>query len=231
MGALDRRYYDPTTGNAVFMGTVMHENDRAIVSVRIQVEASEITEAEWYIAHESDAGIEGEPGGTLFDIADIEANPPPQRVVPLSERAPRAVLAAVSNSYFDGITSASRDIALTNPACSRRENGLLVTGRPLAAGREWDGTDGRSDCKSGQGNFDVANVTARRIPVIDEEQQIVITSAVFIRTHEHPKWRNSFSDVMVMDGGRISDIYATMFYVDSERAVPNWPPYEGNFAR
>jgi hypothetical protein len=231
MGALDRRYYDPTTGNAVFMGTMTHDEDPAIVSVRIRVEASEITEAEWYIAHEGDAGIEGEPGGTLFDINDIEANPPPQRSVPLADRAPRAVLAAVSNSYFDGITNASRDIALTNPSCSRRENGLRVTQRPLAAGREWDGTAGLSDCKSGQGNFDVANVTARRIPVIDEEAQVVITSAVFIRTHEHPKWRNSFTDVMVMDGGRITDIYATMFYVDGERAVPNWGDYDGNFAR
>ena len=231
MGALDRRYYDVVTGNAVFMGTMTHDDDPAIVSVRIRVEASEITEAEWYIAHESDPGIEGEPGGTLFDIADIEANPPPQRSVPVADRAPRAVLAAVSNSYFDGITNASRDIALTNPSCSRRENGLRVTQRPLAAGREWDGTDGLSDCKSGQGNFDVANVAARRIPVIDEEQQIVITSAVFIRTHDHAKWRNLFSDVMVMDGGLISDIYATMFYVDPERAAPNWPPYDGNFAR
>jgi hypothetical protein len=231
MGPLDRRYYDPLTGNAVFMGTLVHDDDPAIVSVRIAVAGDEITEAEWFIAHAGDPGIEGEPGGTLFDIDDIEANPPPQRVVPPAERASREVLAAVSNSYFDGITSASRDIALTNPSCTRRENGFLVTGRPLAAGREWDGTDGRSDCKSGQGAFDVANVAARRIPVIDVEQQIVITSVVFIRTHEHPKWRNSFSDVMVMDGGLITDIYATMRYIDPERAVPNWPPYDGNFAR
>ncbi len=54
---------------------------------------------------------------------------------------------------------------------------------------------------------------------------------MFIRTHEHPKWRNSFIDVMVMDDGRLSGLSATMFYVDAERPVPNWPPYDGNFAR
>jgi hypothetical protein len=74
-------------------------------------------------------------------------------------------------------------------------------------------------------------VTARRIHVIDEEAQVVLISAVFIRTQDHAKWRNAFMDVMVIDDGRLRGLYATMFYVDPERAVPNWPPYEGNFAR
>jgi hypothetical protein len=213
------------------MGTLEHEGDRAIAALRLRVERGEITEAEWHIAHQSDPGIEGEPGGTLFDIDEIEANPPPDRIVSPGERASRELLAAVANSYFDGITNASRRIALAHPGCHRRENGLLVTGRPLAEGREWDGHEGRSDCLSGQGSFDVANVTARRFPVIDEEAQVVIASAVFIRTQDHPKRRNSFMDVMVMDEGRLSGLYATMFYVDPERAAPNWPPYQGNFAR
>jgi hypothetical protein len=229
--SLDRRYYDAETGNAVFMGTVTHAGAPSIVSVRIKVQSGKVTEAEWHLAHASDAGIEGEPGGTLFDIDEIEANPPPQRAVPVTERASREVLAAVANSYFDGITNADRRLAMANPGCSRWENGLKVTGRPLAEDRIWDGHEGLSDCRSGQGNFNVENVAARRIPVIDEEAQIVIASAVFIREEDHPKWRNHFSDVIVMDGGRITGLYATMFYVPASRAVPNWPPYEGNFAR
>jgi hypothetical protein len=229
--SLDRRYYDAVSGAAVFMGTAVHKGEPSIVSVRIRVERGEITEAEWHLAHASDAGIEGAPGETLFDVDEIERNPPPQRSVPAGERASRELLAAVANSYFDGITNASRRIALAHPGCARFENGMNVTGRPLAEDRQWDGLNGMSDCLSGQGAFNVENVAARRTPVIDEEAQIVIASAVFIREEDHPKWRNAFSDVMVMDGGRLSRLYATMFYVPPSRAVPNWPPYEGNFAR
>jgi hypothetical protein len=231
LGPLDRRYYDPVQGSAAFMGTITHAGEPAMAALRIKVEDGRITEAEWNIAHKSDPGIDGAPGKVLFDIDELQMSPPPQRVVPPAERASRARLAAVANSYFDGITDASREIAWANPGCARHENGFLVTGRPLAKGREWDGTDGRSDCLSGQGNFDVANATARRFLVIDEEAQVVVASAVFIRTHDHPKRRNEFIDVMVMDGARLSGLYATMFYVDPERAVPNWPPYDGNFAR
>jgi hypothetical protein len=238
MGALDRRYYDPVLGAAAYMGTVTHhvgtaghEGERAVASLRIKVEGGAITEAEWQLAHASDAGIEGAPGDVLFDLDEIERNPPPERVVPVAERASRARLAGVANSYFDGITNASREIAWAHPGCSRSENGQVVTGRPLAEDRMWDGHEGRSDCLSGQGRFDVANVAARRVHVIDEEAQVVILSAVFIRTQDHPKWRNAFMDVMVIDDSRLRGLYATMFYVDPERAVPNWPPYEGNFAR
>jgi hypothetical protein len=231
MGSLDRRYYDPVLGAAAFMGTVTHGGERAVASLRIKVEGGAVTEAEWQLAHESDAGIQGAPGDVLFDLDEIETNPPPERVVPAAERASRARLAGVANSYFDGITNASREIAWAHPGCSRSENGQVVTGRPLAEDRTWDGHEGRSDCLSGQGRFDVANVTARRVHVIDEEAQVVLISAVFIRTQDHAKWRNAFMDVMVIDDGRLRGLYATMFYVDPERAVPNWPPYEGNFAR
>jgi hypothetical protein len=231
VGPLDRRYYDPVLGAAAFMGTVTHGGQRAVASLRIKVEDGAITEAEWQLAHASDVGIEGAPGAVLFDIDEIEQNPPPERVVPNGERASRARLAGVANSYFDGITNASREIAWAHPGCSRSENGQVVTGRPLAEDRKWDGHEGRSDCLSGQGRFDVANVAARRVHLIDEEAQVVVVSAVFIRTQDHAKWRNAFMDVMVVDDGRLRGLYATMFYVDPERAVPNWPPYEGNFAR
>jgi hypothetical protein len=231
LGSLDRRYYDPELGAAAYMGTVTHGGERAVVALRIKVEGGAITEAEWQLAHASDAGIEGAPGDVLFDVDEVERNPPPERVVPAAERASRARLAGVANSYFDGITNASREIAWAHPGCSRSENGQVVTGRPLAEDRMWDGHEGRSDCRSGQGRFDVANVTARRVHVIDEEAQIVVMSAVFIRTQDHAKWRNAFMDVMVIDDGLLSGLYATMFYVDPERAVPNWQPYEGNFSR
>jgi hypothetical protein len=229
--SLDRRYYDDVSGNAVFMGTATHKGEPSIVSVRIRVERGEITEAEWHLAHQSDAGIDGAPGTVLWNIEAIEADPPPQRTVPAGERASRELLAAVANSYFDGITNGSRRIAMAHPGCDRFENGFNVSGRPLPEDRLWDGHEGLGDCLSGLTDFSVDNVAARRTPVIDEEAQIVIASAMFIRHVDHPYWRNAFSDVMVMEDGRLERLYATMFYVPKDLAVPNWPPYEGNFER
>lgn len=231
MRSLDRRYYDAVSGNAVFMGTATHNGEPSIVSVRIRVERGEITEGEWHLAHQSDAGIDGAPATVLWNIEAIEADPPPQRTVPAAERISREMLAAVANSYFDGINSGSRRIAMAHPGCARFENGFNVSGRPLPEDRPEDGFNGMGDCLSGLANFSVDNVAARRTPVIDEEAQIVIASAVFIRQVDHPYWRNAFSDVMVMEDGRLERLYATMFYVPKDRAVPNWPPYEGNFER
>ena len=72
-------------------------------------------------------------------------------------------------------------------------------------------------------------VVARRIPLIDEEAQAVLAMAVFIRRPGSPTPRNVFSEWFFIDEGRIRTIYTAMFYPPPELAVPNWPPYEGNW--
>jgi len=41
--------------------------------------------------------------------------------------------------------------------------------------------------------------------------------------------RNVFSEWFVIDDAKIRTIYTAMFYPPAELAVPNWPPYEGNW--
>jgi hypothetical protein len=82
---------------------------------------------------------------------------------------------------------------------------------------------------SGLTNFNAQLVAARRFPIIDEDAQAVLGLAVFIRRPGSPTPRNVFSEWFFIDEGKIRTIYTAMFYPSPELAVPNWPPYEGNW--
>ena len=82
---------------------------------------------------------------------------------------------------------------------------------------------------TGLQNFNAAMVAARRIPLIDEEAQVVLATAVFIRKPGSPTPRNAASWWFVIDEAKIRTTYTAMFYPPAGRAVPNWPPYNGNW--
>jgi hypothetical protein len=72
-------------------------------------------------------------------------------------------------------------------------------------------------------------VVARRMPVVDVEAQVVLSYAVFIRRPGSPTPRNVFSEWFVIDQAKIRTIYTAMFYPPPTLAVPNWPPFDGNW--
>src|SRR6185436_15906559 len=86
-----------------------------------------------------------------------------------------------------------------------------------------------NDCVSGLANFNGQMVVARRIPLVDEETQAALGLAVFIRRPGSPTPRNVFSEWFFIDDAKIRTIYTAMFYPPAELAVPNWPPYDGNW--
>src|SRR5688572_13798672 len=88
---------------------------------------------------------------------------------------------------------------------------------------------GNNDCVSGLQNFNGQMVVARRTPLVDEEAQAALAFAVFIRRPGSPTPRNVFSEWFFIDEGKIRTIYTAMFYPPAELAVPNWPPYDGNW--
>jgi hypothetical protein len=58
---------------------------------------------------------------------------------------------------------------------------------------------------------------------------VVLATGVFIRKPGSPTPRNSASWWFVIDEGRIRVTYTAMFYPPPGLAVPNWPPYDGNW--
>ena len=243
LGTMQRRYVDPVTGQAGYYGLIEEDGNVALATVRVRVENRTLTEAEWYLARAHDPGLNGprqpgRPPANLLNVEYLIAHPPPDRVVPQSQRLSRDELAAVVNSYFDAITSHDSSVALTHPGCGRAENGTPApAGRFLppvapeagapAAPAATNGSP--ADCVSGLPNFNLSMVVARRIPLVDEEAQMVLGLAIFIRRPGSPTPRNVFSEWFNVEDGRIRTIYTAMFYPGPGLAVPNWPPYEGHW--
>jgi hypothetical protein len=198
----------------------------------------------------------GRGPANLFNPDALAMNPPPERVVPKGQRLSRQSLIAIVNSYFDGITTHDGSIVLAHPGCNRTENGTLMTGAGRRGGGAGRGAaaqagapsaataqpaapppaspqpsrgEGGSDCVSGFANQNTQLVAARRFPVADEEANVVLATAVFLRRPGSPTPRNVFSEWFVIDEGKIRSIYSAMFYPPPELPVPNWPPYEGNW--
>lgn len=246
LGKMQRRYLDPVTGQAGYYGLIEEGDSVSLVTVRLRVQNRKLTEAEWYLARPNDPGLSGarqpgRPPANLLNAEYVTANPPTDRVVPPAQRRSREELVAIVNSYFDAITSHDGSIALTHPGCSRAENGspapagkfLPPAPRPAtaapAAGAAPPPGPSSNDCVGGLANFNLSMVVARRIPLIDEETQMVLGMAVFIRRPGSPTPRNVFSEWFNVEDGRIKTIYTAMFYPAPTLAVPNWPPYVGNF--
>ncbi|HEU4618470.1 MAG TPA: hypothetical protein VFV10_10535 [Gammaproteobacteria bacterium] len=220
LGKVQRYYLDPVSEQAAYYGIVEEGERLAIVTARLHVEADAITEAEWYVARNGDPGLPGANPPNMWNPESLTATPPPERVLPENERLPRDRMIAIVNSYFDGITSHDGSVVLAHEGCNRYENGTRVTGRR-------GGVD--DDCVSGLKNFNLANVAARRIPLVDEEAGVVLGMAVFIRKAGSPVPRNAFSEWFWIEDGKIRNIWTAMYYPPPERPVPNWPPYDGNF--
>ena len=241
LGKVQRRYLDPVSGQAAYYGTLEEGDSTAIVTVRLRVENRQLTEAEWHIARANDPGLNGprqpgRPPANLHNPDYLAQNPPPDRVVPKNERSDRATLVRIVESYFDAITSHDNSVALTHPGCGRVENGSPApAGRflpPIAPATPPSGqpaTAPSNDCVGGLANFNLSMVVARRVPLVDEEAQVALGYAVFIRRPGSPTPRNVFSEWFVVDAAKIRTIYTAMFYPPPELAVPNWPPYDGNW--
>jgi hypothetical protein len=249
LGDVQRKYFDPVNGQAGYYGTLKEGDKLPIVTIRLRVENHQITEAEWYVAREDDPGLsgprrEGGPPANNYNAEYLAENPPPQRVVPPAERVDRAALIRVAESYYDAITSHDRSVAHAWEGCGRAENGgpapagafLKPPTRanpPAAAppGLAGQPGTGSRDCLAGLENFNLSIVAARRIPLVDEEAQVVMGTGVFIRKPGSPTPRNVASWWFVIDEGKMRVAYTAMFYPPPELPVPGWPAEggEGNF--
>ncbi len=220
LGQVQRRYLDPVSGQAAYYGIIAEGQTLAIVTARLRIENRAITEAEWYIAREGDPGLPGAKPANSWNPQGLTDTPPPQRVLPQSQRLSRETMLAIVNSYFDGITSHDGSVVSAHAGCNRYENGSRVTGRRGGV---------NDDCVSGLENFNLANVGGRRVAFVDDEAGVVLGMAVFIRRAGATLPRNAFSEWFWIEDGKIRNIWTAMYYPSPERPVPNWPPYDGNF--
>ena len=67
------------------------------------------------------------------------------------------------------------------------------------------------------------------VPLVDEEAQKVLAYAVFVRRPGLATPRNVFAEWFIIEEEKIRIVYVAMFYPPPDLAVPNWPPYDGNW--
>lgn len=234
LGEGARYYLDPASGEGLWFGVVQtNERPEEVAMVRVKVLDRQIAEAEWFITAPMLGAMNGppEPDGTGELMANpgyLLENPPRLRNVPAAQRLSRASLLGIANSYFDGLTENDGSLVLAHPDCFRAENGVLVTGRPLAEGRS-DGYNGMTNCGSNFDNFNISLVAARRFPIVDEEQQVVVSSAIFMRNANGFQRRCVFLELFYVEDNLISEIYSVIYYPEPGQPAPNWAPYDGNW--
>lgn len=229
-----RFYLDTVTGQALWFGVIETTGrPQEVAMVRVKVLERQIAEAEWFFTAPMLGAMNGPAqadgtGQLMANPAYLLESPPRVRSVPAAERLSRASLLGIANSYFDGLTENDGSLVLAHDDCFRAENGVLVTGRPLAEGAT-DGYNGNTNCASNFGNFNISLVSERRFPIVDEEQQVVVTSAIFMRNANGFQRRCVFLELFYIEEGLISEIYSVIYYPEPGQPAPNWEPYNGNF--
>ena len=220
LGTLQRRYVDPVSGQAVYFGHLEEEGVQNIASLRIKVVDRKVTEGELVVGRKADG---------VFDPAALAAAPPPAGPVTKEKRSSRQALLAAARSYFDGIHSYDSSIVKFHPGCVRIENGVTLTGRPIANAAP--GGPAVGDCANNLAVFKptIAAVVARRFPVVDEEAGVVFGTAVFNRPPGAKRQdgsiypRNLLTELFVIENDRIRGIWAAMHYMTPDvRNAPNW---------
>jgi hypothetical protein len=221
LGDVQRRYFDPVTDQAAYLGLVQEGDAVALTAIRIRVKGGKILESETFIARKGDA---------LFSPDGFRADPPRlASPLPAADRTPRAGMIAAANSYFEALQTHDSSIVPRVTGCDRLENGTKVTNRPPRAvqapaqgvsAAEAAVEFGATDCASGLERMtQIASVAHRRFPLVDEEVGVVMGVGLFLRppgqTGNFAK-RNLLTEFFEVKGGKVAGIYAVMRYLEAD---------------
>jgi hypothetical protein len=217
LGKFHRIYVDAMQGQAAFFGLIEEKTVPQIVSIRMKVVDRQISEAEAIIARK---------GVSLYDAENLIAHAPSDKPVPAALRSTREQMIAAAESYFDGAQAHDPKIMLEKPGCNRFENGVKTTNN---VGRDANGVDTNKDCAASLADQkQIAAVVNRRYPVVDEEAGVIMGIVIFNRPpgakrSDGTLWpRLLLSEFFPIEQGKITNIYAAMFYLPANTVDSNW---------
>jgi hypothetical protein len=160
LGSYRLTFADPSSGNVAFMGTVRENGRPASLVLRLKVDGGRIAEAETLVLRNESTAANLEKAGT--------PDPLLLETVPVSERLPRGMLVALSNTYFEAIEQGNGGVAPFDAECNRFENGTRTSGA--------QGCSAQLDTHI----FDyIQSIRPRRFTVVDEERQVVFGNFMF----------------------------------------------------
>jgi hypothetical protein len=161
--------------------------------------------------------------------AHTEPHPLMMQPIPAGQRLPRARLAEISDAYFTGLdtTEGSEGVSF-DPACQRRENGMVMASNPDAPKDTMQWWDCKTQFDTGFSVI-VTDIRERRFEVVDPVTGLAFAwayfdhsgvPAKFSRTLDHqlvdvaPTFRQPFSfyiaEIFKVVDGRIRQIEAVL---------------------
>lgn len=181
------KYYvaDPTAGQ-VAIGTLWKVQGRpALVAIRLKVERGRLLEIE----HLVDRNVQERQMPNLQTPRPGLLND-----VPASERAPREVMIAAANSYFDAIEGDSEKTGAFADDCERHENGIQTTlTKEPTTGMLASGLPSKLYMMTCSDQIDtklfayihkiIHKIGPRRVLIVDEQKGLVATFPLL-----HPRW-------------------------------------------
>jgi hypothetical protein len=241
-GSVQRRYFDTAEGQAAYYGIINEGSEPAIVSVRLKIVRQRVTEAEWTVARKTAGGLFSIEGLTGQPPPPDEPIPVGERV-PRAALIAAADTYFNGLQIHDGsavphiqgcdriengikVTNRLRSSPLTPvpggapaPAATPGVPGLAQETPAAGAAGAAPGLaqEARSgDCAAGFDMFahSIAEASHRRYPLVDVEAGVVMGATIFHRPPESSLKRNLLTEYFWEKQGKISAIYAAMYYLD-----------------
>jgi hypothetical protein len=120
-------FVDPDTQEAGVFATVKESGRQVLIAARLHIQsATRISQIETIVARGSLRAGAPPPVMTVKPVFYED--------VPAAERRGRAQMAAITDSYFEGLAQATDRITPFDPDCQRIENGTVTSNNPTAEG-------------------------------------------------------------------------------------------------
>ena len=187
---------DEEAGAVGLLGIINENGNKNWFAARLKVEkGKQISEIENLIVRTISMGESAE--SPIMGAANTEPHPLMMETIPADKRESRAQLAAIGNSYFTGLdTDNDGKYVPFDPACQRRENGMISSNNPDSpkGSMQW------MDCKT---QFDthfsviVTDIRERRFEVVDPVTGLAMGFGYFDHDGSVEKMSESLDGKMV----------------------------------
>jgi hypothetical protein len=192
LGDYKLTFVDPETSEAGAFVTVKESGRQALLALRLHIQsATKVSQIETMVAR-----VTPGPGGGPGTREPVMTKKPIfyEDVAP-ADRADRAHLAAIADSYFEGLEHATDKLTPFDPNCQRIENGGITSGDPAAK----DGAMQKLTCgaqfATGFSPF-ITAVRERRFPIMDTQKGLALALVFF----DHA---GKIKDVKLNDGSTL----------------------------
>ena len=161
-------FADPVAGQVGVYATLEEHGHPAILGLRLMIVERQIREMEALV-------IRSTARGTFSDIPNMKENPLLTAALTEPEKRPRAEMARIANSYFEGLVNGTDAETPFADDCERVENGVVTANNPSAetAMAMWK-MSCREQFATGLTKV-ITDIRERRFPVVDEERGLVFT--------------------------------------------------------